>query len=346
VKITRLVIGFLVIAIAIAVISQEQLSGTSANAVINARLTTIRAPIAGTLSVERRALGTQIAEGEPLGSIGDPIVDEIRLNDLIQEHAIAIAERNRLQAGIVAIARSADELGTRMADYRRQRIRELEARSGGGSFDDDGPAAQIVLESARQGIFLGDGYNDAPFSEQRLVDLRLRIEEARAALSAQDARVAALDARISSERLRVNRLSSSQLASNVRGTLWEALAGNGETVQRGQDLIRLVDCGSSIVTLSVTEGIYNRLRIGDSATFRLGTDGRTFEGTITRLAGSGAATIYRNLAIAPSEQHLERFDVTLLSPALRDSDVGCAVGRTGRVFFDARPLDRLRGLWS
>jgi hypothetical protein len=195
VKITRLVIGFLVIAIAIAVISQEQLSGTSANAVINARLTTIRAPIAGTLSVERRALGTQIAEGEPLGSIGDPIADDIRLNDLIQEHAIAVAERNRLQAGIDAIARSADELGTRMADYRRQRIRELEARSGGGSFDDDGPAAQIVLESARQGIFLGDGYNDAPFSEQRLVDLRLRIEEARAALSAQDARVAALDAR-------------------------------------------------------------------------------------------------------------------------------------------------------
>jgi hypothetical protein len=64
------------------------------------------------------------------------------------------------------------------------------------------------------------------------------------------------------------------------------------------------------------------------------------------LAGSGAETIYRNLAIAPSRQHLERYDVTLLSPALRDSDVGCAIGRTGRVFFDARPLDFVRRFWS
>lgn len=344
-KVTRLVVGFIVIAIAIVIIFQEQLSGASSNAVINARLTTVRAPIAGALSVERRSLGTQVAQGEPLGSIVDPIVDDVRLNDLVQEHALAHAELGRLQAVMGALEASMGALSARSAAFQRQRIRQLEAHLDPDDTGQSEDAAQILLESARQGIFLGDGYNDAPFSEQRLLELSLRLEETRASLSAQEARVTALDARIEIERLRVNKLSANQLASNVRGTVWQTLAGHGETVQRGQDLIRLVDCGSSIVTLSVTEGIYNRLRIGDTGTFRLGTDGRTFEGTITRLAGSGAATIYQNLAIAPSERHLERYDVTLLSPSLRESDVGCAVGRTGRVFFEARPLDFLRRLW-
>ena len=82
-RLTRLVIGFLLILSAVLVISGEQLSGASADAVINARLTTIRAPIAGMLSVERRPLGTCVQEGEELGPIRDPIVDDIRLNDFI-----------------------------------------------------------------------------------------------------------------------------------------------------------------------------------------------------------------------------------------------------------------------
>ncbi len=321
------------------------MSGASADAVINARLTTVRAPIAGRVSIERRSLGTHIAQGEPIGSIVDPIVDDIRLNDLLLEQALAKAELGRQRAVIGALKTSIEELSTRATAYRRQRVRQLEARSAFGESGASSAAGEIELESARQGIFLGDGYNDAPFSGQRLVDLDLRLEEMRASLKAQEARIMALDDRVKSERLRVNKLAAHQLASNARGIVWEAPAGNGEIVQRGQDLIRLVDCGSSIVTLSVTEGVYNRLRLGDGGTFRLDTDGRTFQGSVTRLAGSGAATIYRNLAIAPSEKHLERYDVTLLSQSLRDSDVGCAIGRTGRVFFEARPLDFLRRLW-
>ncbi|NNC27642.1 curli assembly protein CsgC, partial [Salinisphaera sp. USBA-960] len=108
----------------------------------------------------------------------------------------------------------------------------------------------------------------------------------------------------------------------------------------------LVNCTSTIITLSVAESVYNRLKIGDLAKFRVSNDQKVLEGTITRLAGSGAETIYRNLAVAPSERHLQRFDVTLVVPAIReDPALACAIGRTGRVFFEARPLDFLRTLW-
>lgn len=70
-------------------------------------------------------------------------------------------------------------------------------------------------------------------------------------------------------------------------------------------------------------------------------------GVVTRVAGSGASTVYENLAIAPSERHLERFDVTLDVPALRqEPELFCLIGRTGRVFFEDRPLDWLRRVWN
>ncbi|MBX3573203.1 MAG: HlyD family efflux transporter periplasmic adaptor subunit [Mesorhizobium sp.] len=377
-RFTRLIIGFLVIFVAVAIIASEQLAGASADAVINARLTTIRAPIAGTLSSQRRPLGSKVALGEQLGSLQDNLVDGIRLGDLVREREAASADIKRVEEGIAAIEVAIESLEKRIQIYRSERLRQLEAaaqsatslkelaegRAQAGALGDS-PAgrriaeleledarqraimAEIALASARQGVFLADGYNDAPFSEQQSLDLSLRLSLLRAELAGEAARAAALDERIAGERLRVNRLGSAELVSNVEGRLWEVLAGSGETVERGQDILKLIDCEATIVTLSVSEGVYNRLKVGDNAVFRTGGEGRTFAGTITRLAGSGAGTIYRNLAIAPSERHLQRYDVTLLSPSLRDDpDLGCAVGRTGRVFFEARPLDFLRRFWD
>ena len=100
-----------------------------------------------------------------------------------------------------------------------------------------------------------------------------------------------------------------------------------------------------MVTLSVTESVFNGLTIGGSAKFRLGGASDIYDATIGRLAGSGAETIYRDMAVAPSQRHLERFDVTLIVPALRDAGPeGCLIGRTGRAFFDTRPQDWLRSL--
>lgn len=99
-RILRLLLAGLVIVAAGFVIAGEQLSGTSADAVINARLTTVRAPTAGQLTLEHRLLGSSVAEGEQLGSIDDPLVDNIYLNDMIREKAFATAEVDRLSSVI------------------------------------------------------------------------------------------------------------------------------------------------------------------------------------------------------------------------------------------------------
>jgi hypothetical protein len=156
-----------------------------------------------------------------------------------------------------------------------------------------------------------------------------------------------LERRVEEEQLRVSRLSGTTVKSNVRGRLWAILSADEEVLQRGQPVAQLVDCDSTLVTLSVAEGVCNRLAVGDAATFRVNGESRLFPGTVVSLAGSGASSIYRNLAVAPSQRHLERYDVALSVPGIvSDEELDCAIGRTGRVFFQNRPLDFVRRFWN
>jgi multidrug resistance efflux pump len=205
----------------------------------------------------------------------------------------------------------------------------------------------VALSASERGVFLGDGFNDAPYSEQRISEIDVQRLELQAQLQGKQAALGILQDRLANERLRVNKLSAAALSANVNGALWDYLSASGEIIQRGQDVIRLIDCDSAIVTLSVSESLYNTLRVGARATFRFNRSSVVLQGTVIRLAGSGASTIYQNLAIAPSERHLERFDVALDVPALRDDpELRCLAGRTGRVFFETRTLDWFRRLWS
>lgn len=393
----KIVAGLVIVFLALFVVIREQTAGVSANAFINARVTTNRAPIAGTVKLVPRPLGARISQGETLGTIADPLVDNVRLADLQQQRAATKAELDRLTQNAATLAGSIESLATRAENYKRERIEQLQSQIEGAEasakaaearlrfarvglerssrLSDQGlrtgealdqsrslaevaeldlqsaqesvRIAQINLAAAERGIFLGDGYNDAPYSEQRISELEVSRAELNAGATAQETVLQALEARIRAEQVRVNRLSSAALAANVSGLIWDYLAISGETVQRGQDLLRLVDCQSTIVTLSVTERIYNQITLGSAAQFRMNGDDRLLPGVVTRVAGSGASIVYQNLAIAPSQRHLERFDVTLDVPALRQQpELRCLIGRTGRVFFEERPLDWLRRMWN
>ena len=199
------------------------------------------------------------------------------------------------------------------------------------------------LASAKTGVFIGDSYNDAPFSSQRVRELDLKLAELGAEEAQAAARLVHYDRQIQTERVRVNRLTSATLNARVPGMAWDFLIDDGEFARRGQDLVKLVDCKSLIVTSSVTEALYDSLSIGAPVQFRLFGDARIFDGTVTRLGGSGASTLYANLAVGPSAEHLQRFDVTISVPELSNQpDLSCAIGRTGRVIFTAGPIATIR----
>ncbi|WP_315706256.1 MULTISPECIES: HlyD family secretion protein [unclassified Bradyrhizobium] len=202
---------------------------------------------------------------------------------------------------------------------------------------------ETELSSAQSGVFIGDSYNDVPFSMQRIRELDLRLAELAVDEQQIQARLAQYEQQIDAEHVRINRLTSATLKARVPGMAWDFLVDDGEYARRGQDLVKLVDCNSLVVTASVPETLYDSLTIGVPVQFRLFGDDRIFDGTVTRLGGSGASQLYANLAVGPTPQHLQRFDVTVAVPDLaKQPDLSCAIGRTGRVIFTSGPIAAFR----
>ena len=78
---------------------------------------------------------------------------------------------------------------------------------------------------------------------------------------------------------------------------------------RGQDLVRLLDCSGAVVTAAVSESVYNRLHIGQSASFVLRGEQAAHTGQIVNLTGVASAPA--NLAIQPSALAKEPYRVTV-----------------------------------
>jgi multidrug resistance efflux pump len=188
----------------------------------------------------------------------------------------------------------------------------------------------VELQAAQLGTFIGDTYNDRPRSSQRVDEVGQRLGELNADLRERNARLVTLRKELAEETKSFDENSAVELLAPVTSRVWEMLTAPGESVVRGQDLIRLLDCSGAVVTATVGESVYNRLYIGQSANFRLRGEDAVHAGRIIGLTGVSAAPA--NFAIQPSAMAKEPYRATV---KLKDLDQAsqCKVGRTGRVTF-------------
>lgn len=361
---------------------------TSTEAVVNARLVTLRSPLEGEITAFAISpeIGAQTKEGGLVLRVVNPRADRARLDDLRRMIAEVGSQRPAFVTQIASLRRERERVSEQASAFQRGRIRELEARveeatsalaaatatrteadtaahraatlaqSGYGTKAGSEKAQRdltvaietenslrhrlagiaIELEATRHGSYIGDSYNDRPSSMQRIDELAVRITDLEAELQSRNERIKLLDVQLKKEESRYAELTEAEVVSPVTGTVWEMLVSPGEEVRRGQDLMRLLDCSGVVVTASVTETVYNRLRLGDSARFRLIGETTDHWGTIIRLSGLAAPP--DNLAILPSSLVNAAYRVHVVIPEFVGSS--CAVGRTGKfVFQSARPPD-------
>jgi multidrug resistance efflux pump len=355
---------------------------TSVEAIVNARLVTLRAPIDGEVSARPGALsvGAAVAPGMALMQLNNRRADRARLDDLRRGIARLEDERAVIEARLEAARRLHIEFVAQTLQFQDGRVRQLEARAAEirselaasrarraeteavlqrtatlevrgaqtrAALDraqrENEVAVQTIaageqrlealgveLQAARNGFFLGDSYNDRPRSAQRADELQQQVVELSAELRQRDIRTRRLNAELDEEAARFNDLAQASIAAPAAGSVWEVLTAPGEEVRRGQELARLLDCSSAVVTATVAESVYNRLRVGQPAQFRFRDGGAELEGRIVHLTGMAAAPA--NFAIAPSALVREAYRVTVAIPALSASPT-CDLGRTGRVVF-------------
>lgn len=362
---------------------RELFAQASTEAIVNARLVTIRAPIEGEVSASADDLGADrpIYFGKPILKIENRRAERSRLDDLSrlvnQLHDEQIAARERLQGMVTAHSGLLDQ--TRMFQLARvkqlnARVAEIESevasahalsneassglaratelyrtRSGSQQALDraqrEATVAQyseaaatarltvirIELEAAQGGAFIEDNYNDRPRSFERADEIALRIADLSATLHEREVRIRTLTSEFERESQRAADRSIAQVVAPTSGRIWEVLTSPGEQVRQGQDLLRLLDCTGAVVTASVSEKVYNRLQLGDTAQFRF-RDGHEFlNGTVIGL--TGMSSVPANFAIVPSALSKEPYRVIVSIPEIT-SLTTCMVGRSGKVVFN------------
>jgi multidrug resistance efflux pump len=364
---------------------RAMLATTSVEAIVNARIETIRAPIEGIVQTPaEKTINWSSSDAPPKLTITNPYADRSRLDELRRDLNTLQAQEESLGRQSQLTETALDTISLQADKYRAGRLKlidarlarqtaELEAASAktsqttaskrrsdhlqqtgfiSGADSDRAQyewnaatsaeaAAQKRVEETKvehdavaEGVFIGDSYNDAPSSIQRETELKMKKGEIDAEFAAVRTQIKHITDQISEEEARVGLRSEAAVALPLKGRVWEMLVGPGEFVNKGQDLLRVLDCSNPIVSANVDERVYNRLEVGSPATFRPLEDGKTYYGTVINLTGAAGAPA--NFAIPPINLRKSPFYVTIAMDDM--GEAGCSIGRTGTVTFgDNRP---------
>lgn len=362
---------------------QRLFATTSAEAVTNAHVIILRAPIDGEVSAQAAhlELGKSVRAGDELLTVNNPRSDSTLVDNLKrakQELTTTISvlkEKKRvLEVHRSELAAQKERYRTSRVEQLQKRISEIEAGIASARAQHEVTAkalararelyakgtvaealvekaardesvaleatnaqlerlkaTQVELAAAQQGTFVSDGYNDTSESAQRGLEVELQLAEVKTRLAGAIEALADIDLQIDRETKRYEALTTAVILSNISGRVWDVMTAPGEHVNAGQELVRLLDCSNTTVTASVTQTVYEKLRIGQPATFRPSDRGTEAKGWIVGL--SGLAAIASNDAIQPKALSGAPYHVTLRFPTLDDKE-SCQVSRPGLVTFN------------
>lgn len=382
-QILKSLVGILLVIAAGWIPALRLLQVSSVEAVVNARMVTLRTPIDGVIEFRQdvNVLDEDLAPGSLVATIRNLRIDRSRLNEYHRDLELALIEKDRLQARHASLSGRRDNLVEQIDSHRKVRIQTLNTQLDEITSKRTEFAARLtnakqqrdrsqlllhkkvvaigqhqetennvkILEAALKrveaesrrvslehriissGRYFGDHYNDRSRSAIELESAEQMLNEVEADISAQFQKISSLRELLDAETSNVNRREQATIALPVAGRIWEPLVASGEFVNRGQPLVRLLDCTNALITTAVSEDVYNSLVVGGAATFILRESGEEFSAVVAQLSGVSSAPA--NLAILPSALEKEPYRATVRVSEISKNG-NCLLGKTGRVIFD------------
>jgi len=207
------------------------------------------------------------------------------------------------------------------------------------------------LEAVQRGIFVGEGRNDVPYSQQRTDEVTIQLAELLARERDHEARAEQLEKQLDQERARNHSLQYALIRMPFDGVIWRNTVVDGSNVIAGNELLRVLDCRDLFVDILVSEIDYDDIYPGRDAEVRLLGRSTVVRGTVMSVRGSAAVVEEVVLAATPPQSRGKSARIRVALPRSHlneDYPNFCQVGRTVQVRFATRsfPLKRwMRALW-
>jgi len=259
------------------------------------------------------------------------------LAEMQQRREVGSRMEQLVKAGTASSIRTAEVLATQeatatrcaMADARLQRL-------------------QTELASAQDGVFLRDGANDAPYSQQHRDRLMLRRQELETRALEEGLHASQLVAEIAEERSRLDRISHFDLSLPAHHIVWSVAASPGSAVAESQILFDLAACDNRFVVVELPERDFENVKAGATALVRLIGSDDWKEGQVRQVRGSAARADERLLAAQVPKPEPNSITVEIgLPPEDTEADHNnfCNIGRLAEVRFQSNGFASLDG-WA
>ncbi len=248
---------------------------------------------------------------------------------VVRERELSLSRQNSLLAdGHVAKAR-VDEAES-LLEQARQEVERARA---------DEERYRKESGSLEKGVFVGDGQNDVPYSQQRLDEVVLAVADLNVQLTETNGRMASLEKQLRDERARAGRRESMLVRSPIDGLVWRRIAAELATVTKNNDRAKILDCSDIRIEVPVDESLSDRVLIGATVSVRLQGSPEVYEGIVSGVIGTRAVTPELEYAALPP---LLKKDEVLLVVQVPDAgfenrpETFCNVGRRAEVSIPSR----------
>jgi multidrug resistance efflux pump len=143
------------------------------------------------------------------------------------------------------------------------------------------------IRALRQGVHVGpgDGRNDLPYSTQRIHEISLRMEEIRAALREDEAKLAQLGRRVKEEEERFALQSRFTAKASNKWVVWRRYVAQDGAVRAGEPLAAMIDPAEIFVDAVISESDLKRVRPGDGAEVRIMGSDKRWKAEVTQVVG-------------------------------------------------------------
>jgi multidrug resistance efflux pump len=262
-----------------------------------------------------------------------------RLEAMLVE-AEAAHKGAQVQLGLsrIELRRSRDLAGRRLESAAK--LDDADAGARRADFEVERSAASSAklraeLASARQGVVVGEGFADAPYSLQRLDEIALRLSDVAVERDALARSRRELTERSAEEERRLALLREAAVRSPATGLVWGLGVADGARVSRGDVLGELADCRRSYVEATLPERGFESVRPGDAVRVRLSSSTKDIPGIVRSLRGAGAIDSgARAAAIVRPGSGLMTVAVEVDAAAMAAQPAGaCQLGRSAKVLF-------------
>jgi multidrug resistance efflux pump len=195
-------------------------------------------------------LEEQLAQAQSEKKAQESLIREDQL--LALQNALLVKE-NFLSAAQNEAAQYAREDTQSQLDIFKARIRPLETEK----------------QAVKSFVYLGEGRNDVPYTQQWLDDVRLQITDVAARLRENERHGSEVQLQISQERQSMATSREARMLAPSTGVLWCKLGGNGNKVVIGTDLAHVIPCDNLFLDVAVPESSLDSFQIGKPVQYRL-----------------------------------------------------------------------------